>query len=190
MKKAFTMIELIFVIVILGILAAVAIPRIFTTRDDAQAVQATVNLRTLINDVTTNLSSKGYVSTDLNEMTGVELVDKGTATGTLKVGKEKCYEISVYDSGSDDIIAPVGGLEYSSNGKATDFDYIMIKAINQTKKLCKIANGLPEIRSILNNVPKKYKDEDVTTNLSDGEAGFIIIGGSNLYGRKGDRMQN
>lgn len=36
MKKGFTMIELIFVIVILGILAAVAIPKFAATRDDAQ----------------------------------------------------------------------------------------------------------------------------------------------------------
>jgi len=35
MKSAFTMIELIFVIVILGILAAVAIPKFAATRDDA-----------------------------------------------------------------------------------------------------------------------------------------------------------
>ncbi len=35
-RKAFTMIELVFVIVVLGILAAVAVPRLAATRDDAQ----------------------------------------------------------------------------------------------------------------------------------------------------------
>ena len=35
MRTAFTMIELVFVIVILGILAVVAIPKLAATRDDA-----------------------------------------------------------------------------------------------------------------------------------------------------------
>ena len=35
-KKAFTMIELVFVIVVIGILAGVAIPRLAATRDDAE----------------------------------------------------------------------------------------------------------------------------------------------------------
>ncbi|WP_418228279.1 prepilin-type N-terminal cleavage/methylation domain-containing protein [Campylobacter pinnipediorum] len=38
MKKAFTMIELVFVIVILGILAAISIPKLIATRDDAEIV--------------------------------------------------------------------------------------------------------------------------------------------------------
>ncbi|WP_295052329.1 type II secretion system protein [Sulfuricurvum sp.] len=40
MKRfAFTMIELVFVIVVLGILAAIAIPRLAATRDDAQVAK-------------------------------------------------------------------------------------------------------------------------------------------------------
>jgi general secretion pathway protein G len=35
-RKAFTMVELVFVIVILGILTAIAIPRLAATRDDAE----------------------------------------------------------------------------------------------------------------------------------------------------------
>jgi len=35
MKKAFTMIELVFVIVVIGILASIAIPKFAATRDDA-----------------------------------------------------------------------------------------------------------------------------------------------------------
>lgn len=54
MKNAFTMIELVFVIVILGILAGVALPRLAVTRDDAtitklradvQAIRSGINLK-------------------------------------------------------------------------------------------------------------------------------------------------
>ena len=58
-KKAFTMIELIFVIVIIGILAAVAIPRLAVTRDDAKIVKTVSNLKILLYDSFSYYVSQG-----------------------------------------------------------------------------------------------------------------------------------
>ena len=50
-KNAFTMIELIFVIVILGILAAVAIPKLAATRDDAHNATDCSNISRCVMDM-------------------------------------------------------------------------------------------------------------------------------------------
>ena len=46
-KKAFTMLELVFILVILGILAAIAIPTISASRDDARLVALKSDINTL-----------------------------------------------------------------------------------------------------------------------------------------------
>lgn len=48
-KKAFTMIELIFAIIIIGILASVAIPKLAATRDDAEITKARVTVASIRN---------------------------------------------------------------------------------------------------------------------------------------------
>jgi len=48
-KKAFTMIELVFVIVVIGILAGVAIPRLAATRDDAEITKGMTTLSSIRN---------------------------------------------------------------------------------------------------------------------------------------------
>ena len=52
-KKAFTMIELVFVIVVIGILAAIAIPKLAATRDDAQITRGLATLSSVRSAIAT-----------------------------------------------------------------------------------------------------------------------------------------
>ena len=92
------MIELIFVIVILGILASVAIPRLAATREDAEISATVANLRTLVSDATAYYTAKGdFTSVNWNQITNVPLTSAtGTATTTyLKAGNKDCIGVQL-----------------------------------------------------------------------------------------------
>ena len=105
MKKGFTMIELIFVIVILGILASVAIPRLAATREDAEISAAITNIRTLLSDANAYYVVKGsFTDVKWNEITNVPLqMSKGSAvvnqtvdtTVYLAAGGENCITVQL-----------------------------------------------------------------------------------------------
>jgi prepilin-type N-terminal cleavage/methylation domain-containing protein len=86
-KSAFTMIELIFVIVIIGILAAVAIPKLAATRDDAQTAVLVTQIKEGTKELISYYTSQGG-KVDFNDINGSakssqiilnELIDKGWA---------------------------------------------------------------------------------------------------------------
>ncbi|WP_425321097.1 type II secretion system protein [Campylobacter blaseri] len=119
------MIELIFVIVILGILAAVAIPRLAATRDDAEVAKSLSNLGTAVSDITANYTAQGSFDTDeISAFTNVEgitykddnkkltaLKSAGAQTVTLnyKAGKTTdCAAISLIKNTENEISIFIG----------------------------------------------------------------------------------
>ena len=86
------MIELIFVIVILGILASVAIPRLAGTRADAEVATTVANLRTILSDASGYYVAHGNFGTvTWKALTNVPLSGDATTTAVtnanLKVGE-------------------------------------------------------------------------------------------------------
>ena len=66
MKFAFTLIEVIFVIVIIGILSAVAIPKLAATRNDAKNAVDCQNVVTCLTDIAATYTAKGVVPTNIS----------------------------------------------------------------------------------------------------------------------------
>jgi len=62
-RNAFTMIELIFVIVILGLLSAIALPKMMATKQDANIVSEISNAKQIINNAGAEYVSQGSFST-------------------------------------------------------------------------------------------------------------------------------
>ena len=79
MKKAFTMIELVFVIVILGILASFAIPKLAATRDDAEVAAGQQRMSSLLTGIGSYYTAHGTFDTNVSKMTNEVLVDNTNA---------------------------------------------------------------------------------------------------------------
>ena len=88
MKKGFTMIELIFVIVILGILAAVAIPRLTGTATDAKIAKIEAFVGTLNRSVAPSMWSRSMrdCNGSIKDMNLSSYTDIPSGVGTIALG--------------------------------------------------------------------------------------------------------
>jgi len=114
------MIELIFVIVILGILAAVAIPKLAATRDDAKVSKIAQNIATMAAEISTYAMSKGATDEDFLVMSNAAKTMKengnltlGTNEAMVLADGSNCIKIKVVKSATNDDL--VMSFETSTN---------------------------------------------------------------------------
>jgi len=68
MRSGFTMIELIFMIVIIGVLASVAVPQLAATRDDAKNAELITNTKICVSDLISAYKGQGVkIDMDTNQ---------------------------------------------------------------------------------------------------------------------------
>ncbi len=141
MKKGFTMIELIFVIVILGILAAVAVPRLAATRDDA----VLAGLKTDINTALQAVPAWFQGQRDARIMQAIQLdtttwnqPTAGTELYTWSDGGNTCVTLAVVDFNTTNPVSQFSIADSAANGE-----------INATNgRWLATAQGVPVLRLV------------------------------------------
>ena len=106
MKKAFTMLELTFVIVIIGILSSIAIPKLAVTRDDAEVSKGRSAVAALRSALAMERQKK-ILKGDFDDVTGTELLT------LIEYGLGSKWVISGTDDNKFTFTGPDGTCEFN-----------------------------------------------------------------------------
>ncbi len=116
-QKGFTILELLIVIVIIGILATIALPKYIGVREDANIAVSKSNIKSLQTGIERYLLDKGLYPAELSELITEGLIKEGTCRipGTS----------NIYEYGNSDtdylIYDPDNDVYATSDSLAADF---------------------------------------------------------------------
>ena len=101
-KKAFTMIEIIFVIVIVGILSIVAIEKLAVTRADAKIAKLTKAIQTTQSEIILSIIAQNHIPQNREELESISsTITELSPDFTIKVVNDKSIEFIDTDSGAE-----------------------------------------------------------------------------------------